>query len=292
MMEKCQECKEAAALYQCPRCSRRTCSLRCCNVHKERMGCNGKRDRTTYQRLEDMNDKTLQSDFHFLEDVLNTVDVGKRLSKKIGATSTSIIKRCSHHPLLQEEHTSSTTTMVPPPTTTSISNNRGGRPISQKLKRLLQESRERDITLLVMPPGMQRHKSNTSHYNVTNGIIFWRLEFIIHMSSTDSHKKKNKVVFCKKVSEECHWIEEYNHLWGGDKGMNGEVCSNHIFFLMKKIPFKTYIELDRKITLRQILKGMTIIEYPTIEVVTSDNMHNFPRSIQVLETQQNAVPPK
>lgn len=75
----CQECCTQDALYQCPRCRRRTCSLVCCVAHKERFRCNGRRDRTAFINIPSMTDATLASDYHFLEDIVGCLDEASRL---------------------------------------------------------------------------------------------------------------------------------------------------------------------------------------------------------------------
>ena len=78
----CQECSQKEALYVCPRCSFRSCSLICCVSHKKRLKCNGQRvmatDNNSFLPLSRMNDATLQEDYHFLEHVLQTVESNQR----------------------------------------------------------------------------------------------------------------------------------------------------------------------------------------------------------------------
>lgn len=260
-MKKCQECKEVVAVYQCPRCNRRTCSLKCCIAHKQNTGCTGKRDRTKFQRLEEMSDTTLQSDFHFLEDVLSTVDGGKRLMKQVGANARSSgIQSLVSEISLEEQG---------PNKKAKIER----APLPLKWRRLVQQAKERQTTLLLMPPGMQRHKSNTSQYHIASDVIFWKLEFImgVHKSTTT----------LKKVSEDSLWIEEWSK-----QQKNVDLESLH--FLMKKLPCPSnkplYVTLDRKMTLKEALKGMTIIENPIIEVVVTEDLNNFPRAIQEIDS--------
>ena len=80
---KCQICQKKTSLYCCPRCSIRTCSLSCCQTHKLQNNCNGKRDRTAFVSLTQFSDSNLQSDFHFLEDVLTVSERVKRLGRDI-----------------------------------------------------------------------------------------------------------------------------------------------------------------------------------------------------------------
>ena len=82
-IQTCQICQINDAIYCCPRCSIRTCSLSCCQKHKQMSNCNGKRDRTSYISLTKFTDDDLRSDFHFLEDVLHTSERVKRLGKEL-----------------------------------------------------------------------------------------------------------------------------------------------------------------------------------------------------------------
>lgn len=81
----CSICRTAQSAYCCPRCSIRTCSLRCCLEHKSRTGCNGKRDRAAFCSLARFTDAQLASDFHFLEDVLKCGErAGRFLGEEMG----------------------------------------------------------------------------------------------------------------------------------------------------------------------------------------------------------------
>lgn len=88
----CTICMDKIAIYRCPGCFERTCSLSCCKVHKEKSGCSGKRNRVGYVPLYQFNDSTLSSDYHFLEDVLAKSERGKRLIKEMGASMNSCPK--------------------------------------------------------------------------------------------------------------------------------------------------------------------------------------------------------
>ena len=74
----CEICKENDRKYKCPACSLFTCSLECCKQHKIQLNCTGKRDRVSFVRSRDYKESHLINDFHFLEDVLQTKERGKR----------------------------------------------------------------------------------------------------------------------------------------------------------------------------------------------------------------------
>ncbi|KAL7462742.1 hypothetical protein ACHAXS_003120 [Conticribra weissflogii] len=94
----CGICNKKIAIYCCPRCSIKTCSLECCRSHKLQSNpidgqseqkaaivCNGKRDRTKFCSLNQFSDSQLASDYHFLEDVLKVSESSKRIYQGIAS---------------------------------------------------------------------------------------------------------------------------------------------------------------------------------------------------------------
>lgn len=197
----CQECQKSVALYQCPRCHFFSCSLTCCRAHKERTKCNGKRDRTAFRSMRDMNDDTLLSDYHFLEDVLESVESGKRLfQQQPGKKTTANAKRPRHHgprndlTAADTEVASSAHTLLnivslnaakaeptaPPPssvrallpvqsqhhpvhTNNNKNNNNTSSAVSWKWRRFQEMALQKSgVQVLFMPSGMQRRETNRS----------------------------------------------------------------------------------------------------------------------------------
>jgi HIT zinc finger len=74
----CIVCKEKPSKYCCPRCDIKTCSLSCVKQHKEATGCSGKRDRTAFVGRGELDERSLMSDYKFLEQVKLAEDVAKR----------------------------------------------------------------------------------------------------------------------------------------------------------------------------------------------------------------------
>ena len=257
----CQECVEAPANYQCPRCNRRTCSLSCCKAHKERTGCTGKRNRTEFLPLARMSDATIRSDYHFLEDVLANIDGGKRLLHHMGAAQNQ--SRKESVPLIIRP-------MMELPQVNDDNEPPSKRP---RTNRLAQKAEDRGVTLLLMPPGMQRHKSNTSWYHTKTNTFYWKVDFVIHGTPT-------RVLSVPKLSEHANLSKELA------KALPD--ASNSTRLLIKRLPCRSnsplYVELDSKTsTLKSALQDMTVIEYPTIEVVPLALLDRFPRYIQEVE---------
>ena len=101
LLPPCAICRAKVALYCCPRCHTRTCSLACCRAHKGGTSaagaagaagatttsttstCDGRRDRTRFSPLGRFTDSILASDYHFLEDVLKVTEGSGRLYRGI-----------------------------------------------------------------------------------------------------------------------------------------------------------------------------------------------------------------
>lgn len=100
----CEVCAKVRAIYKCPACTMRTCSVGCVKKHKALTSCSGVRDRTKFIPLEKMGDNSLLSgplltpvvrfpapDFRFLEDTLRTATVAKRAERELFRPSTKAV---------------------------------------------------------------------------------------------------------------------------------------------------------------------------------------------------------
>lgn len=74
----CEICGKRESKYCCPKCDKKTCSLDCVKEHKEATGCTGKRDRTAFLGRGELDERSLLSDYKFLEQVKLAEDVAKR----------------------------------------------------------------------------------------------------------------------------------------------------------------------------------------------------------------------
>jgi len=227
----CQECKVAEFCYQCPGCGFRSCSLTCCRAHKERLQCNGRRDRTTFLRLGQMSDHTLTSDFHFLEDMIRNVDAGKRVLKRTRAgggggggggggsgsdfhnnhgnkrprrttpgldqDENEVALATPSHPLLH----ASRTYMQPVVSAAPRQHNTNWSHVSPRWRHVAKFALEqRSTKILFMPNGMQRRLQNTTH--LKKDVIHWTVEWIFHhpMSTGSTAQKKEKTTTTTSAS--------------------------------------------------------------------------------------------
>ena len=89
----CEVCSADEGRYKCPRCSMFTCSLTCCTRHKQLNDCSGKRDKTAFVDLQEYSARHLRSDYHFLEDVLQS----KNRALKIGTERAGKFSQRKRH---------------------------------------------------------------------------------------------------------------------------------------------------------------------------------------------------
>jgi len=221
-MKLCEVCNNQTSLYRCPRCFTNTCSLKCCVEHKTKKGCNGKRNRAAYCAIENFTDSHLASDYHFLEDVLNVAQSGKRLFNSVTTKTSNNKNMCSsskrnktitmknadeddktedHHAPIQPLLRLAVSTNSQPGEAIDIGNNNDKHnttswmhgQLSFKQQRLVQQARERGCTLLLMPTGMERQRNNTTVYSPKQDIITWKIEWIFHFSQQgELHSKTDQ----------------------------------------------------------------------------------------------------
>jgi hypothetical protein len=234
--ENCGECKKKIAIYQCPRCQIRTCSLECCRGHKERTDCSGKRDRGAFLPICRMTDSTVRSDYFFLEEVLNQMPRSRKRTKL-------------------------------EPTPSSQNNNNT---MSKKARRLVQQAEGRGITLQSMPTMMERHKSNTSWYCVPRDMITWKLEVIVYPDRQSVSFKliENEENIMDHVSSHCE--KQGVPLLGGVYRLFLKKLPSSA-----KNPRYVEVH-PTETSLKKILEGETVVEHPTIYCVPEEQVHEFP----------------
>jgi hypothetical protein len=311
-------------------------------------------------REEDGHDDSqqLRSDYFFLEDVLQTVHRSKRLLRTLGAAPANTPNHHHHHEpnhINTVEGDSMTGSMSEPPhplllktqpiditeqLMAPIQFNAGGNQnhhnryqphhsssnVPPKWRRLVQEAQERGIKLMLMPPSMQRHTTNTSFYSPKARMIHWKVEFRFHHGGGESVNNQNKVEVwtITKLSEKASLWDQWNH-WKSQSHPT-LLLQDHVHLLIKRLPCPQnrprYIEIppiEKRTTmsgdaslpnnnelnrqhnnnnkeppadcLRTVLQGMTVIEHPTVEVVPHDQLDQFPLFIQPVASSSRTTSP-
>mmetsp|Transcript_2590 Transcript_2590/g.2700 ORF Transcript_2590/g.2700 Transcript_2590/m.2700 type:complete len:477 (-) Transcript_2590:280-1710(-) len=312
----CMVCESSQRQYKCPRCDYFTCSLKCCKQHKLETECNGKRDRTAFISVQDFQEKNLRSDFHFLEDILQTKDSAVRtLNLNCGGKGNDSNYNNSNSRNRRNPSTSSTSL-------TSSSNSFGNllaTPIQQlhaypaTIKRLAKAAASHDVALVLMPLGMSKRLLNTTHYRPKSDLILWRLHmvFIINNSyqppmllrpeghnsngqgqgdtanfSTISITEDALLSMSLPTTEESRSIsnilEEFLDPRPGNSVQRHalrslRVCREQgaLRCLIQQLPSPggdpVFCEVPLDFTLKTVLEGKTVIEYPTLFIGSLEN---------------------
>ncbi|KAK8639885.1 hypothetical protein V6N13_138251 [Hibiscus sabdariffa] len=239
----CEECKQKASKYKCPGCCLRTCSLPCVNSHKQRTGCNGKRNITSFVPLSKFDDNLLLSDYNLLEETKRVAETAERIRSRICNTMNSSYYH--HHFKL-----------------------------SNPLRTLRSAAASRRTKLLFLPSGMSRRETNQTQFNRRKKCISWTIEWRFH--STDV------VLLDHGVHEDtslCSLIE--NHLqpspWNHPLRRFCEEQLDCLKFFIQKYPKgkSPFRELDIKAPIRQQLAHTVVLEYPVIHVFLPLDHYDF-----------------
>lgn len=149
---QCAFCPDSVAIYTCPRCATRTCSLPCSAAHKSRTGCSGAREKAKFVPMNRYTCGTMMDDYVFLED----------MSRKAGEWGQDIVR--GGYGTLQGRgrgRGGRAKTGTGPPGKTG---NHSG--ISGKKRDILKSQLElRDVEMDLLSSGMQRRTLNQSTWD-------------------------------------------------------------------------------------------------------------------------------
>ena len=153
---QCVFCPDSVAIYTCPRCATRTCSLPCSTAHKTRTGCSGVREKAKFVPINRYTCGTMMDDYVFLED----------MSRKVGESGQDIVRGGFSYGTLQGRGRGrggrGKPGMGPPGKTWCHSG------VSRKTRKrdILKSQLElRDIEMDLLPSGMERRTLNQSTWD-------------------------------------------------------------------------------------------------------------------------------
>lgn len=213
--------------------------MNCLNIHKKELNCTGVRDKTKFIPLKQMTDTDFMSDYCFLEECTRYVADRKRDKIK---SYTSYNKRL---------------------------------PATQF--KLREAAKERGTKLKFLLPNFTRNASNSSCYDRTENIIHWRIEWIFPNA-------ENLRIVDEKCSENERLVDLAEKHFNPQPEMANSNTKNLVYYQSRGIGGLTFIlkaegvkkcknrffELDVQKSLKENLKGKTLVEYPAIYVVFSD----------------------
>ncbi|KAH9062793.1 hypothetical protein EDB87DRAFT_1558653 [Lactarius vividus] len=169
---RCIVCSSRVAIYTCPRCAIRTCSLPCSATHKTHTGCSGVRDKTKFVPLNRYTHGTMMDDYVFLED----------MNRRVSGCGQDIVR--NGYRMLRGGRGRGGAGRGGP-----------GRGTSEKKRDMLKLQLElRDIEIDLLPPGMERRKLNRSTWDPKRKVVLSTVEYNIHPPpSLDANPDKNNI---------------------------------------------------------------------------------------------------
>ncbi|AMD19202.1 HBR301Cp [Eremothecium sinecaudum] len=261
----CEVCNCDSFKYKCPKCLKRTCSLKCSKEHKNIDQCSGMANEPTeyvssdalkQANTKDEMNKIVQRDYNFLNNVGRYIQVLKQDGQKITGKNFR--------------------QAVP---------NQVGKP--QRIIR-------RGVKCLLLPKGMQRSLSNKSKWDKPLDTFVWSIEWVLVKDGNEaeklthlSHRNQEQLplVECigKSIFEKCmEWFGNPSALEAVGEHMVKEdrsrlLLESDIKFYTKWFPVdletfsdsKRVVEIDPRRCIGELLKEKTVIEFPTIYVTTS-----------------------
>ncbi|XP_019533845.3 box C/D snoRNA protein 1 [Aedes albopictus] len=240
----CEVCNAIQAKYTCPKCEVKSCCLKCVNIHKKELGCDGIRDRTKYIPMKKMTQMDMMSDYAFLEECSRFVDDRKR----------DKIKRFTRY-----------NKSLPP-----------------SLFRLRCAARERGTTLKFLLQNFTKHQRNNSQLNFKTLVIYWRVEWCFPNAEGMLFVDER----CDENASLMDLLGKYLEVGNGEDFTGKNKLEfyqsrgmSRLRVLLKAEGVKRsknrFFELKPKKSLKENLKGKTIVEYPVIYVIFKEASDGF-----------------
>ncbi|TKW18989.1 hypothetical protein SEVIR_5G468800v4 [Setaria viridis] len=237
----CEECGEQAWKYRCPGCARLTCSLPCVQAHKRRTACTGKRPRTDPVPLAQFDDNQLISDYNFLEETKQVRESAHRLIGGFGRNFGG----------------------------------QGGAQLPSWLFFLRKAAQRRGIRLYFLPRGMARREQNRSRHNHRKDCIYWTLEWKFNSTDvvlTDHEIDEHTTLLSLLEKHLCPgpWKDQLTQY------RNTEFRDLKLFIQKSaKESESPYRLLNIEEPLRPQLRGILVVEYPSIKVFLPSDSYDF-----------------
>ena len=299
----CAMCSVQPFKYTCPGCSVLTCSLACCKQHKANTGCDGRRDKTKFVAKTELDEQTLINDYRFLEEQARLVDVHQRTPLDF-ITNPSL----ASHPQQQQqqehgpyEHLrkfvykqfNTQLHLMPAASTRRKTNktrfNRTTNTVSWSL----------ELVFDLSPTQQQQQETNTkaaSSNNLfrysTKSLLFSSKctlrEALVRFFGATSKKKlfeldtsvvgvvdeKQLVAFAKKFRQP---FDEQQQEQQESKHIGTLMTDLHVLFEVvdERVSKRFFVEFELDDTIEKCLCNRSLIEFPTLFVVKTDDLVNY-----------------
>ncbi|KAH9977879.1 hypothetical protein BGW80DRAFT_1538715 [Lactifluus volemus] len=249
---QCATCSSRVAVYTCPRCETRTCSLPCSVEHKKCTGCSGVRDKAKFVPMNRYTHGTMMDDYVLLEDVGRRVNEwGREIAR--GDYGSSLPSR---------------------------GGSRGGkfRPQGKAPEVACPGKSGIDIEVDLLPVGMQRQMLNHSTWDPKKRTAFLTVEYNIHppygQDASPNDTKRPYTLLTHRNNFETPLRDLFqSQISQRTTGKNRADLPTWVKTVALPHPDFGYIKLDGGCKLSTLLRNKQFVEFPTIEVWEEGSFH-------------------
>jgi hypothetical protein len=241
-----------------------------------------------------MDDNLLASDYQFVREVDREVDSSKRMmNKSFGGHVRYARTRRRGQDRVSRGKSKCGESAASSPGKNKVIRKVGDegniipRKLSPKMYHFSREAKSRGVDLRLMPFGMQRRRQNSSMYNKKSDTLYWRLEFVFSLAQ---HGELRHVE--RKVADNLSLNDILSKLLTTGDASDGlapmryrlkAYClaekKSELAVLMMRVDSpangREWHALDKDRPLREIFKGKTIVEFPTLHVAIPSESKNF-----------------
>eukprot|EP01054_Gregarina_sp_Poly1_P003212 Gregarina_sp_Poly_1__3211@NODE_1914_length_3092_cov_309_326612_g1235_i0_p1_GENE_NODE_1914_length_3092_cov_309_326612_g1235_i0NODE_1914_length_3092_cov_309_326612_g1235_i0_p1_ORF_typecomplete_len450_score61_01zfHIT/PF04438_16/1_2e05XRN1_D1/PF18332_1/0_039_NODE_1914_length_3092_cov_309_326612_g1235_i011672516 len=248
----CRVCMIGEAIYQCPRCLTRSCSIECVKKHKVEDRCSGRRHGIEDKAMKDMDATDLERDLRFLDAVGCSVERNARQDSIISAERYGVVVPRSLLP------------------NSRVSKNLIG------VKTLREKAEKMHVYLKVCPPNLTRRKINTTclSNSKTAKVLRWRIDWLVHLPG---EKAETWTATDRAVSQETKTSALIGRFFSKTKPLMGSGDIPNLtrpedylaLMLDESLPAneRGYLKLDPARKLKEWLAGSVVVEFPAIHLV-------------------------
>ncbi|KAH8696608.1 hypothetical protein BGW36DRAFT_381314 [Talaromyces proteolyticus] len=228
--------------YRCPRCLVRTCSLPCTRKHKKWSQCTGQRDPAAYlARPQLATPDALDRDFNFITGIERSLERAEREAERRGI-------ELEHEYMLAQDGKRKRSN-------NNNNNNKGGRLVKGEAA-FLKAVQMAGVKLVRAPRGLSRRKDNASRVHQKHKCLNWTVEWI---SATKERVLQN----CLETTP---LDQAYTRVFPAVK----EEGERYFYLHRQSTPTPrqvVLVPLERESTLSDVLRGRTVLEFPTVYVL-------------------------
>ncbi|KUL83299.1 hypothetical protein ZTR_11363 [Talaromyces verruculosus] len=273
LSQLCNICHINTPKYRCPRCSVRTCSLPCTRKHKTWSSCTGVRDPAAYlTRSQLETEASFDRDFNFITGIERRLERAERDAENRGIELEHeyMVKKTS-----ENNHAGKKRKRGP------NGDKQAPRLVKGELG-FVRAAEEAGVKLMRAPAGLSRRKMNHSRVHPKHKCLNWSVEWIIPstgqkmvrpcLETTPLKEAYDRVFPVPKSDIDNIPTDEQKP---STENINENTNSHRsIYFYLHRHRAATnnivLAPLQPSATLRDVLRGRSVLEFPTIYVLNDD----------------------